>query len=69
MKKRYAVLTMVGNNHTITSDSFPAFWYHIHNALLIALMEQKVLSVMQYRHVGQKLRSRQRKSQTKEIQR
>lgn len=56
MKRRYATLTEIKHNRPITKDNHAKFLYILQNGLLMALKEQGILNLMQYRQGLEKLR-------------
>ena len=63
MKRKYSKLESIENDHPITKENEGEFLYNLQNGLLLALREQGILNLMQYRHAVEKLRRQWGKSE------
>jgi len=63
MRKYFSLLHRIDNNHEITKEHDPEFWFFLQYALLTALREQGLLGVMQYRYAADQLKKQQRMRQ------
>ena len=66
MKKQYAQLYRIDHNVIITEEDNYGFLFHLQSSLLLALKEQGILNVMQYRHAEERLQQ-QRRDRAKDI--
>ena len=67
MARRYADLKHIEKNTPITWENNYEFLYQLQCALLLALLEQGLLSPMQHRHAEEKLK-KQRRERAKQRQ-
>lgn len=66
MAKRYAELQRIEGAREITAETDYEFWYHLEQALLLALREREKLNAMQYRYAEEQLKQ-QRIDRTKRL--
>lgn len=66
MKKHFAKLERIDNNVLITQETSYDFLFHLQNALLLALQEKGMLTIMQHRQAEEKLKQ-QRRTHAKSI--
>jgi hypothetical protein len=60
MTKKFATFDRIEPNKPITQECHYEFLYQLQRALLLALKEQKRLSLMQYRYAEDKLQQQRR---------
>lgn len=58
--KPFAVLERVEQDRPIDREQDQEFFYHLENALLLALKEQGRLNAAQYRHAAERLKQQNR---------
>lgn len=65
MRRKYSKLLRIDNDYVITEDTDHEFLYQLQIALLLALKEQEILDIMQYRRAAEKLSDRSLKQERK----
>ena len=60
MDRKFAKLDRIEHNEPITKESNYEFLYQLQRALLLALLEQRMLTPMQHRYAEEKLKKQRR---------